>query len=900
MNARAKNQVALAAKVGVVCALFCGGIAFARKEGGGSESRRALPHPGDSASADGGAENSPAGDRAHANAPARSSGPAREVEARFVERLGDAKIDVPNMQAGEYRLAAHWRKMQVPWVSLSADAARYATSIALQTSEEETQWAMPQSNGGMWTPSAKVWNMNEGAYDMRQAIFAPTPATFSFRVTIPPDATFEFSPALVEWINAQTEEAVRGSPKEATFAVVIDAGHGEEPVCDKTISLIETPTLKGWQDVSCDLSKWAGRDVELRLQTTSPKGRDVAALALWGNPTLLAKRQPRVPYNILWVVVDAMRPDVLASFHDDAADLKMRHARFDPGFALLPKIPGLMPNLDDLSLHSARFTHAHSNAPWTRPGTLAMMSGSRSSELGIGTTNWIVPEPEAQHFYSNGPPLLPLLMRNQGVVTRAFVNNFFMAGYAAVGVDMGFERLDDHRHRTLDTKEITDGAVAWLKDHGDERFFAFCNYNSPHEPWEPPKRFADRVPDAPAGPGEWVPREYMGEAAKDDEAIGTLLKTLDDLKIRDHTIVVVTADHGETLSASHQGRLKLDNLTMRFHHAMGNYEETTRIPILISLPGVVPENKNVTDRVRIIDIAPTLLELEGIAPAAKMSGKSLVSLMNGTPEADERVTLSEGRDTRAILTGKWHFIERRGEAQEITINGETNTVLNELYDLDEDPGETHNIAKDHRDVVAEMTARIKAAAGNVPVAGTNEAVAAEPVVATSGGAHFRFVGAGDVHRISGRIVATAPAKIDPVNLPATAISQLGEGGALVDFSFTTAKDAAVGFDVTTPPGSPMSWTIYMDDAPWPDHRIFGGPFGLESASLSRGLLSDEARAAAVSTHVAEIDPSRDLGLFVTIDEGNGGAGVASVPSRAKSGAAAAEMNQMLKQWGYAH
>jgi arylsulfatase A-like enzyme len=896
-----RARAALAIKAGVICALFCGGIAFARREGGGSEVRRPLPHPGDSSNADAGASESPSADQPTANRlPTKSIGPAREVEARFVERLGDAKIDAPNIQAGEYRLAAHWRKMQVPWLSLPTEAARYATSIALQTSDEETQWAMPQSNGGLWTPSAKVWNMNEGAYDMRQAIFAPTPATFSFRVTIPPDSTFQFSPALVPWINGQTEEPLHGSPKEATWAVVIDAGHGEEPVCDKTISLIETPALKGWQDVTCDLSKWAGRDVELRLKTTSPKGRDVAALALWGNPTLLAKRQPRVPYNVLWVVVDAMRPDVLASFHDDAADEKMRHAHLDPGFALLPKIPGLMPNLDGLSLHATRFSHAHSNAPWTRPGTLAMLSGSRSTELGIGTTNWIVPENEAKNYYTGRPPLLPLLMRNQGVVTRAFVNNFFMAGYAEVGVDMGFERLDDHRHRTLDTKEITESAVNWLQNHADERFFAFCNYNSPHEPYEPPKRFADRVPEAPAGPGEWIPREYMAEAAKDDEAIGTLLKTLDDLKLRDHTIVVVTADHGETLSAAHQGRLKLDNLTMRFHHAMGNYEETTRIPILISLPGVVPENKNVTDRVRIIDIAPTLMELEGLAPAAKMSGKSLLPLMNGTPETDERVTLSEGRDTRAILTGKWHFIERRGDAQEITIDGETKTVLNELYDLDDDPGETHNIAKDHKDVVAEMMARIKAAAGNVPVAGTNEAVAPDPVVTTSGGSHFRFAGGGEVHRISGRIVATAPAKIDPVNLPATAISQSGEGGALVDFSFVTVKDAVVGFDITTPPGSPMSWTVYLDDAPWPEHRIFGGPFGLESASLSRGLLSDEARAAAVSSHVAEIDPQRDLGLFVTIDGSGAGSNLASAPSRAKNGAAASEMNQMLKQWGYAH
>ena len=121
-------------------------------------------------------------------------------------------------------------------------------------------------------------------------------------------------------------------------------------------------------------------------------------------------------------------------------------------------------------------------------------------------------------------------------MTRAFVNNFFMAGYAlAVGVDMGFERLDDHRHRTLDTKEITDSAVRVAeKDHGDVSASLHSAITTRRTSlWEPPKRFADRVPEAPAGPGEWVPREYIrAEAAKDDEAIGTLLKTLDDLKIQ--------------------------------------------------------------------------------------------------------------------------------------------------------------------------------------------------------------------------------------------------------------------------------------------------------------------------------------------------------------------------------
>ena len=238
----------------------------------------------------------------------------------------------------------------------------------------------------------------------------------------------------------------------------------------------------------------------------------------------------------------------------------------------------------------------------------------------------------AERYYRSDPPLLPLLLRREGAATRAFVNNYFMVGYAAVGVDMGFERVDDHRYRTRDTLEITTHAVDWLKNNRDQRFFVFCNYNSPHEPWEPPKKFQDRVPPPPAGPGEWIPRQYMAEAAKDDEAIGVLMKTLDELGLKDRTLVVITADHGETLSSAHAGTSKLDKMPVRYHHAVSNYEETSRVPILMVLPGVLPEGKLVADRVRSIDLAPTVLDIEGLETNPKMSGRSVMPLIRGAKD----------------------------------------------------------------------------------------------------------------------------------------------------------------------------------------------------------------------------------------------------------------------------
>ncbi|MGH7285107.1 MAG: hypothetical protein ACRELY_26585, partial [Polyangiaceae bacterium] len=280
---------------------------------------------------------------------------------------------------------------------------------------------------------------------------------------------------------------------------------------------------------------------------------------------------------------------------------------------------------------------------------------------------------------------------------------------------------------------------------------------------------------------------------------------------------------------------------------------------------------------------------------------SLLPLIRGAHEPDARVTLSEGRDTRAILSGKWHFIERQGDAQEITVNGETKTVLHELYDLDADPGETHDLSQDRGDIVNEMTARIDAARSNVATADASEANG--PAVGTAraiGGSHFRFAGGGEAHKISGRIAVGHAVKIEPVGLPPTAFSTSPDGSA-IEFAFETSKDAVVGMDLTGPASAAqIGWVLYLDDAPWPDHRVFGGPFGLANVALTHGIVSDEARAAAASTHVAEIDPARDFGLFVTIDETSGAASQMSAPERAKNGAAAQEMNQMLRQWGYAH
>jgi arylsulfatase A-like enzyme len=629
-------------------------------------------------------------------------------------------------------------------------------------------------------------------------------------------------------------------------------------------------------------------------------------VALWGNPTVFARARTRVPYNVLWIVVDALRPDVIASFHDDAEDAAKQAAPHPPLDALLPKIPGLMPELDALAKQGVRFTRAYSGGSWTRPGTLSMLAGVRSSELGIETERWVLKPEVTARFYASDPPLLPLLLRRQGVATRAFVNNYFMVGYALVGVDMGFERTADHRYRTRDTKEVTEDATRWLRDNKDERFFLFVNYNSPHEPYEPPQQFIDRVPPPPAGPKDKIARLYMAEAAKDDEAIGVLMKALDVSGLRERTIIVVTADHGETLSVAHSGTSGLDKMPVRYHHAVSNYEETARVPILVVAPGLLPADKEVRERVRNVDLAPTVLELLGLELHPRMTGKSLVGLAQGKKEEDERVVLTEGRGTRGLMVGRHRMLVRDGAARTTYLADKVVTVNEELYDLVDDPGERRDLVLSKPDVVLEMRARLAAALKNAPVAGTHAAVAGG---GGGGGAspeqpsqppvlHLRFAGGGHARRVSGAITVgsgkSKPRSIDvvPVELGKDGFKIVGDR---IELALTTSPGGSLGLDlVIDPPTTPVTWELYLDDKPWPDELVFGGPYGLVTPALQRGVVSDEARLAAQSPAMPPIDPRRDSGLFV-VRERRGEAA-----PEVHDGEGAEEMARLLREWGYAH
>ncbi len=372
--------------------------ALAWREGRGTDARAVRPRP---ATRTGQAQRSDdaRSEAGRSAASAAGGGEAYQVHLRLVEALDEARIDVPDLAAAAPYLQAYWRRLRGPWDHPQGPGRALVTTIALRTdAAQEKAWTVVTPAGQTWAPDAHVWNMNEGSFDQRQAIEAPTPATLTFRLKIPPAARLRFSSAVATPVLATT-----------VFDVALVDSTGAAHALSHT--RMAGPDTRRWADADVDLGPWAGQTVDLRLQTSTERSAALDAtaasplsLALWGSPVLVAKAPTRIPYNVLWIVVDALRPDTAAALHDAEEDARKLAAPQPPLDALLPAVPGLMPSIDRLAARGVHFSHAWSVASWTRPGTLAMLTGERSSEVGIDTTAWVLPTAQIARYYASDPP----------------------------------------------------------------------------------------------------------------------------------------------------------------------------------------------------------------------------------------------------------------------------------------------------------------------------------------------------------------------------------------------------------------------------------------------------------------------------------------------------------------
>ncbi len=302
---------------------------------------------------------------------------------------------------------------------------------------------------------------------------------------------------------------------------------------------------------------------------------DRGGVFLWGAPHLRSKKPAVINPPIILITLDTTRRDAVAPWNAN---------------------PELTPNLAALSKKSVVFSNAWAASPWTLPSHASIFTGLYPSHHEAGVTKDALPREAVT---------LAELLRTRGFRTGGFVGGP-MAG-AGFGLSQGFSIYDDPEGWERSAKGVTDAALTFITANADSPLFVFVNYFDPHEPYNAPERFRQRLAarldlddvvskwtDGAAGANSVVDsdrnvrceksvrdtirknkmrRAYLEEIAYMDFQIGRLMKGLKRQGLFDRAMIIAVADHGEFLG---EGGL--------FGHSYRLDPELTNVPLLIKWP----------------------------------------------------------------------------------------------------------------------------------------------------------------------------------------------------------------------------------------------------------------------------------------------------------------------------
>ena len=315
------------------------------------------------------------------------------------------------------------------------------------------------------------------------------------------------------------------------------------------------------------------------------------------------------------------------------------------------------PVLDGIARDGVLFAEATTPSPATLPAHSSLMTGLYPIHHGA----------RANGTFRLGGEVETLAERLHaaGYRTGAVISAFVLD--SRFGLDQGFElyhddlsagiKLSPHMFRERAAELTNEPAVKWLREHPGERFFLWVHYFDPHAAYLPPEPFRS----------EYASDPYDGEIAYADSQIGSLLAELDDLGVRDRTLLVYAADHGEGLGEHGEDT-----------HSLLTYDSTLHVPLLLSAPAALPRGRVIAKPVSLIDVAPTVLSLLGVPQAGALDG---IDLTQPAPprtlffESLSTMTLHGWAPLLGVRQGVWKYVF---------------APTPELYDLASDPRERTN------------------------------------------------------------------------------------------------------------------------------------------------------------------------------------------------------------------
>jgi arylsulfatase A-like enzyme len=347
--------------------------------------------------------------------------------------------------------------------------------------------------------------------------------------------------------------------------------------------------------------------------------------------------------NLLIITLDTTRADRLSAYGSDHASV---------------------PGMDRLFQEGARFDSAYTVSPVTLASHVSLFTGLYPRAHGVRNN--------ATFRLGSDAVTLAERLRDAGFQTGAVVGSQVL--HANHGLDQGFDEYDDSirgQEGSLFTQRnaeaVVDRGLEWLGERDkNSRWFLWLHLFDPHAEYEPPEPYRRQYAESP----------YDGEIAYADEQIRRMFSYLEQQGVMDRTLIVVTSDHGESLGDHGEPT-----------HGIFVYDATARIPLLMRYPGRIPSGRAIEDIVRIIDVAPTALEILGVEPG------------NLSPQGSSLIPLVEGRKSppRTAFIVSWAPRLLYGWSELTAIRAEGWKYIRaprpELYALVDDPEETQDLAQ---------------------------------------------------------------------------------------------------------------------------------------------------------------------------------------------------------------
>jgi arylsulfatase A-like enzyme len=547
-------------------------------------------------------------------------------------------------------------------------------------------------------PAGVSW---QGLKDVfRETLVTRTPEVVRFDVKVPARPVMH---------------VVLGTPEDepVTFRVAVRRGDRDLPLLTRTLT-----SSYRWEPRTIDLAEYAGEQVSLSLSATAEKG---GTIAFWGAPAIRS-RLPREgsapPQTVVLVQLDTLRTD-----HLDAYGYERKTA----------------PTLTRLAGEGALFRHAVTQTGWTKAATPSVHTSLHP------TTHGVHEIPDRLPASAN---TIAEAYRAAGYATASFSSVAFTG--QLTNLHQGFEEVHESESTAgragprgaKTAREYVDRLVEWLEDRRDVPTFVYLHVFDPHSPYEPNKPFDTMWAD-PKGREQYVqhietlkkfvkdpflaqrgmatPEElkaagidpaaflryskdwYDGSIRGMDAEIARLVERIEELGLRDRTLIAFYADHGEEFH---------DHGRMWHGHTV--YGEMMRVPLILWGPGHLPAGLKVEEPVQLIDVMPTLLETSGLPVPEEAQGQSLrpllaarggpgVAAANGgwkrKPLVSEKHPFGSkefpgASESYAIVEGNWKLIRnvvRPPTAPEF-----------ELYDFYQDPHDQKDLAAQNPEVVARL------------------------------------------------------------------------------------------------------------------------------------------------------------------------------------------------------